>query len=80
MYHGIAVCHLQQLLVCFHIIIVVSGEITTLVVLDYEIVPNYHLRIRATDMGSPTLFSKLTMAVSYQQFIQLCFNAQVKLM
>lgn len=40
-------------------IIVESGEITTLVVLDYETVTNYHLRIRATDMGSPTLFSKL---------------------
>jgi hypothetical protein len=56
-----AMCHLQQLHVCLHVI-VVSGEITTLVVLDYETVPNYHLRIRATDMGSPTLFSKLTMA------------------
>ena len=55
-------------------VIVLSGEITTLIVLDYETVPNYHLRIRATDMGSPTLFSKLTVA-TLSVIIQPCFNA-----
>lgn len=53
-------CHLRLLHVRLHDT-VVSGEITTLVVLDYETVTNYYLRIRATDMGSPTLFSKLMM-------------------
>lgn len=43
---------------------VVSGEITTLVVLDYEAVSSYYLRVRATDMGRPTqLFSKFTVTI-----------------
>ena len=58
------------IIICLHVI-VVSGEIMTLVVLDYEIVPNYHLRIRATDMGSPTLFSKLIIWLIYISAIHI---------
>ena len=43
----------------FFLYTVISGEITTLAVLDYEMVSSYYLRVRATDMGGPTpLYSK----------------------
>lgn len=37
---------------------VVSGEITTLTSLDFELRSSYVLRVQATDMGVPPLFSK----------------------
>ena len=36
---------------------VVSGEITTLVTLDFELQNTYFLRVRAIDMGVPSLSS-----------------------
>ena len=62
--------------VCHTIYTVVSGEITTLVVLDYETVPGYYLRIRATDMGSPTLFSKYMMFVSFSSLFNLVLSSR----
>jgi len=46
----------------------VSGVITTLMTLDFEIQQTYQLRVRATDMGTPPQTSEVTVNIQVEDF------------